>query len=421
MSFASHLVRIALLTVSVVLFASASRIFAQGSPSPTTATVETHLGRGYDALKNEQYDSAVTEFRAALEMDPKLAERARFPLAVALFEMHQYPEARHEFESLRREVGDHPNILYYLGRLDLDNGDYKAAAQSLSKAVVKPPFPDTAYYLGVSFFKDHRLAEAEKWLKIAAHYTPEDSRVEYQLGKLYRQEGRDADARQALARSTEKLKLEDNASRLKRDCAQALDAGSRDEAHRVCEQLYDPDNAATLTSLGTIYGQHGDLDDALRCFQRAAELQPQSPQMQYNLALTFYQLNQFANARTPLEHALDRWPDLFQLNALYGAVLAKLGEEESACRALRRAHELNPQDSGTGDLLYLTTLQLAEKRQQARQYSHALESLREAAKLKPQEPEPHRRMAEIYLLTSQADQATAERREADRLNKNSAN
>jgi len=109
------------------------------------------------------------------------------------------------------------------------------------------------------------------------------------------------------------------------------------------------------------------------------------------------------------------------LNALYGAVMARLGDDESARRILRRAHELNPEDAGTGDLLYLTSLRLAEKSRQAQQYSHALEYLREAATVKPTEPEPHRRMAEIYSLTSQGDQATAEQREADRLNKNSAN
>jgi Flp pilus assembly protein TadD len=45
-----------------------------------------------------------------------------------------------------------------------------------------------------------------------------------------------------------------------------------------------------LTALGTIYGQRGDLEAALKPFRRAAELAPQSPQMQYNLALAYFQL-----------------------------------------------------------------------------------------------------------------------------------
>ena len=138
-------------------------------------------------------------------------------------------------------------------------------------------------------------------------------------------------------------------ARLRLECRQKLDQGQREEARTVCEQLYDPDNADKLTELGTIYGQHGDLEAALKPLRRAAELAPHSPQMQYNLALTYYQLNQFEQARGPLANSLKRWPDLFQLNALYGAVLAKLGETFRLTRrcitrmsSIRRTPKLRP-------------------------------------------------------------------------------
>jgi Flp pilus assembly protein TadD len=44
--------------------------------------------------------------------------------------------------------------------------------------------------------------------------------------------------------------------------------------------------------LGTIYGEHGDLEAALKPLQRAAELVPQSPQMQYNVAMLTFNSNQ---------------------------------------------------------------------------------------------------------------------------------
>ena len=206
--------------------------------------------------------------------------------------------------------------------MDLEDGDLKGATQNLRKAAVKPPFPDTAFYLGVAFLKQHDLSGAEKWLKAAAQLLPRDARVEFQLAKVYREQGRDEEAKQALAHSAELRRREDNDVRLKQECAEKLEQHLGAEASAACEQLYDPNNAEKLTSLGTIYGQHGDLDDALKCFQRAAELAPQSPQMLYNLALTYFQLQQFEKARAPLERALQRWPDLFQVNALYGAVLA---------------------------------------------------------------------------------------------------
>jgi tetratricopeptide (TPR) repeat protein len=334
--------------------------------------------------------------------------------------MRKSEEARREFEEVRREVGNHPNVLYYLGRLDLEGGDFNGAIQNLNRAVAKPPFPDTAYYLGFAYFKQGDLTSAEKWLKEAAKVNPRDSRVPYQLGFLYRRQGREQDAKKALASSKALRQRDDNESQLRRECAEKLEKGPREEAHALCEQLYDPDNAEKLTALGTIYGQHGDLEAALKPFRRAAEIAPQSPQMQYNVALVDYQLNRVGEARAPLAGALQRWPDLFQLKSLYGAVLLKLGEDRQGYEALRDAHQLNPQDSGTSELLYRATLALARKSQGARQYSDSLHYLGEAAKLRPQEPEPHRRMAEIYTRTARSAQATVEQREAERLSKNSA-
>jgi tetratricopeptide (TPR) repeat protein len=386
-----------------------------GANATTGETPEAHLGKGYDALKLDRYDVAVSEFRAALEIDPKLVLRARFPLAVALFEQHKSDEARREFEIVQREVGEHPNVLYYLGRLDLENRAFEGAIRNLNQAVVKPPFPDTAYYLGFAYFKQGDLTAAEKWLKEAAQLNPRDARIPYQLGLVFRKQGHEEEAKKALELSEELRRRDDNESRLRVECGLKLDQGLREEARTICEQLYDPDNADKLTALGTIYGQHGDLEAALRPLRRAAELAPESPQMQYNLALTYYQLNRFEEARRPLANTIQRWPDLFQLNALYGAVLSKLGEDLAAYQALRHAHQLNPQESSTMDLLYIATLGLARKSQAARQYSDSLRYFGEAEKLHPQDLEPHRRMAEIYTLTGRPAEAMAEKRKAERL------
>ena len=408
------------LAALVLITAWEGRAASQERPAAGD-TPEAHLGKGYDALKQDMYEVAVSEFRAALQLDPGLVLRARFPLAVALFELHKPDEARRELEAVRHEVGDHPNVLYYLGRLDVEDRNFESAIRNLNKAAAKPPFPDTAYYLGFAYFKQGDLAAAEKWLKEAARLNPRDARVLYQLGFVYRREGYEEEARKTLAASEELRRRDDREGLLKTECGKKLDQGPRDEARTFCEQLYVPDDAEKLTALGTIYGQHGDLEAALKPFRRAAELAPQSPQMQYNLALAYYQLNQSEQARVPLAKAIQRWPDLFQLNALYGAVLLKLGEEVPAYRALQHAQQLNPQDSGTTDLLYEITLTLARKSQRARQYTNSLHYLEEAMKLRPQEPEPHRNMAEIYALTDHPAEANAERREADRLNKNPAN
>jgi len=389
--------------------------------APAGEGLEVHLGKGYEALKQERYSDAAQEFRITLKIDPTLAMRARFPLAVALFEEHKRAEARRELETVRRAVGEQPSVCYYFGRLDLDEQKYKSALAQLNKAIVNPPFPDTAFFLGFAYLKDGNDQDAEKWLAEAVKRNPEDSRAQYQLAVLYRKEGREGEAQQAFSRTKEQRERSDKLSQLKWDCGKALDRGVSDDAIAVCEQLYNPEDAEMLATLGILYGQHGELERALKPLLRAAELAPQSPQMQYNLAYTYFQLGRFTEARGPLAGALERWPDLFSLNALYGAVLWRLGEAQPAYQFLKRAHQLNSDDSATADLLYSATLELASKADEGGSDSEALTYLKEAAILKPAELDAHKRMIQIYTRTGHADQAKAEQQKLAQLTNPSNN
>lgn len=410
----------------LLLFLSAGAIlstetYGQDSDSPKAAvsdSPELHLGNGYEALRQERYEEAEKEFRAALAMDSSLVMRAQFPLAVALFEQRKTAEARSEFEAVRHAEGDRPGILYYLGRLDLDEHNYKKAVENLGKANSNPPFPDTPFYLGLAYLKLGSDQEAEKWLKKATELNPGESRAEYELAKLYRKQGREQDAKQAFERSKEMKTQSDKLSQLKWACGQELDRGPSDQAPS-CDELYDPTNAELLTALGVLYGQHGQLEKALRPLQRAVELAPQSPQALYNLAFTYYQLKRFADARGPLQTAVERWPDLFPLNALYGAVLFNLGEVPAAYQVLHHAHQLNPQDGGATALLYQSTLELAQRSEQNSGNADTLRYLQEAAALAPGDPEPHRRMAAIYRRIGQIAKANQEERRAAELSKSS--
>jgi tetratricopeptide (TPR) repeat protein len=380
-------------------------------------SLQVHLGNGYEALKQEQYETAEKEFRAALALDASLALRARFPLAIALFEQHKFAESREELKTVRQVAGDQTGISYYLGRLDLEERNYSNAVENLVKASARPPFPDTAFYLGLAYLKQGSNRDAENWLKKAMETNPDDSRAEYQLANLYKKEGRQEEANRIFQQAKDAKERSDKQSQLKFDCGQALDRGSAESATALCDQLYDPNDSNKLTTLGVLYGQHGQLEKALKPLRRAAELAPQSPQMQYNLAFTYFRLNRFEDARATLVESVQHWPDLFPLNSLYGAVLWNLGQAQPAYAALHHAHELNLQDSSTSALLYQATMALAERAETAGANADALKYLQEAATLSPKAPEPHQRMAAIYIRSGNPAQAKEEQRKSEELAK----
>jgi tetratricopeptide (TPR) repeat protein len=370
-------------------------------------SLQLHLGRGYEALRQERYGDAENEFTAALAIDPSLTMRAQFPLAVSLFEQHKYPEARGALDAVRRVEGERPGVLYYLGRMDLEERNYHQAVQNLSRASAHPPFPDTAFYLGLAYLDEGSETEAEQWLKRAMEVNAADSRAEYELAKLYRKQGREKEAQLAFERSRAIKAQSDKLSQLKWACGQELDRGPAGAAPS-CEELNDPNNAESLTALGILYGQHGQLILSLEPFKRAVELSPEVPQMRYNLAFTYFRLERFAEARESLQAAAEKWPDVFPLCSLYGAVLFRLGEVPEAYLYLHRAHQLAPQDADTALLLYKSLRELAKRSDEASSDDEAIRYLEEASLLAPGDPEPHQRLARIYRRTGRPDQAAAE-------------
>jgi tetratricopeptide (TPR) repeat protein len=96
----------------------------------------------------------------------------------------------------------------------------------------------------------------------------------------------------------------------------------------------------------------------------------------------------------------------------------KLGELQPAYDALRHARELNPEDKATADMLYATAFDLAQRKREAGEYREALHYFSEAAAVRPQEPAPHQRMADIYTLMQRPDEAKAEQDKAEQLAKN---
>jgi len=405
--------------LSAVLLLSLEVLTPGQEPSfraPSAAdSPEIHLARGHDDLNHNRYEQAATEFRAALALDPRLTVRARFPLAVTLFALQDRDEARKQFEMIRSETGDDPNLSYYLGRLDFSEGKFDSAIRNLTLAAVRQPFPDTHYYLGYAYLKKRDLDSAEKWLKKAAELAPRDFRVQERLGLLYQAMDRKEEAQKAFARSTELHQQDVAANEDALACGHSLDTKPLAQARSTCERLFDPNDLGKLVTLGTLYGDHRNYEDAVEPFRLAAGLDPDSYEMQYNLGLTYFRLKRYADARGPLEQAVALRPDLFEVNAPLGAALYALGNDDAAYPVLDHAHRLNPQNADVSRLLCQTALNLASRSVKKRETTQARQYLLRAAECRPGDPETYRRLADLDDSTGDHAEAQREREQADRL------
>ena len=313
------------------------------------AGLEAHLSRGSDLMHQQLYDAAATEFEEALKIQPS-DPRAHFQYAVCLLSLGRNDEARAQFEQAKKIGGESRYITYYLGRLDLLSNDYAAAIKRLNTLAQNPPFPDTAFYLGVAYISNDDAVDGIKWLERAAKLQPADYRVHYRLARAYSTAGRQQDASREYKLYDQFLNEHKSTETEARACTEALRSQAQ-TAHDVCQRMFDPNDPEKLTLLGQLYGDAGAYEQALDPLKRAVQLDPKSYEAWHDLGLTYFRLQKYADARAPLEKATALRQEAYGSVVMLGATLYMLGDDAAALPVLEHAHRLNPGDAQTEAVL----------------------------------------------------------------------
>ena len=310
------------------------------------AGVEAHVSRGVQLMQEQLFEAAATEFEQALAINA-YGPKAHLELGVCLLSLGRNDEARRQFEQVRKLAGESGYLTYYLGRLDLLANDYLSAVKRLGSVVEDPPFPDTAFHLGVAYISSGDVAEGTKWLERAVKLLPRDYRVHYRLARAYSSSGQEKEAAREYELYSQLRDEHKNTEKAVRDCASALQNGPPAHAREVCHHIYDPNDPDKLALLGQLFGDAGAFAEALEPLKRAVELDPNSFEAWHNLGVTYFRLNQYKEARAPLERAVALRPEFYGSVVLLGATLYMLGDDEAALPVLERAHRLNPADAQT--------------------------------------------------------------------------
>jgi Flp pilus assembly protein TadD len=301
-------------------------------------------------MQDQLFEAAASEFQQALALSPQ-DPRAHLHYAVCLLSLGRNEEARIQFEQVRKLAGESRYVTYYLGRLDLLSNDYASAIRRLGSVAEDPPFPDTAFHLGVAYISSGKVAEGTKWLERAANLLPHDYRVHYRLARAYTSAGREQDGAREYGLYSQLRDEHKNTENDVRACTTALRTEPLDTAREVCHRIYDPNDPDKLTLLGQLFGDAGAFAEALGPLRRAAQLDPNSFEAWHNLGVTCFRMNRYQEARAPLEKAVALRPEYYGSVVLLGATLYMLGDDDAALPVLERAHRLNPTDTETEAIL----------------------------------------------------------------------
>ena len=178
--------------------------------------------------------------------------------------------------------------------------------------------------------------------------------------------------------------------------------------HSGAEQA--PSAASALLDQAEALLAKGDYSAAQPILQQATAKDPKSYQAWYDLGYCQQALSHDAEALVSYKKSQEINPKIFETNLNLGMLLANSGDRDQAITYLQAATQLQPasrpEQSKEHAWLALGKLQLGSKPIEAEQ------SLIEAAKLVPLDPEPHLLLGELYEATGKLEAAKTQYQQA---------
>src|SRR5207245_3139408 len=125
----------------------------------------THFLAGLALIRQGSPADAAQEMRAALQLDPSNVS-SKYHLAFALIQIQKNDEAQRLLRQVLQQDPKHADAYYQLGKLQLEQGDTKAAISSLEASTRFKPDGDYIHYqLAMAYRRDSRADDARRELK----------------------------------------------------------------------------------------------------------------------------------------------------------------------------------------------------------------------------------------------------------------
>jgi tetratricopeptide (TPR) repeat protein len=391
-----------------------------------TADIHMAFGRAYG--DSDFQPRAVTEFKRAIEEDPRLPGVHYLLASVLLATGDDQSHLDGAEMELKKELVISPNdsMTYAaLGKIAVSRQNYPEAETYLKKAVLYgPKSPDAYLYLGQMFFATNRSTEAEAALRQSIDLTTDVSRNRYQvqkahflLGRILVQKGQQdaAHAEMNISRDLANKTLAQDKSKLAGllDSSGSQDAQENSAASPVSAPTADPTAlhrlevlreqvklpvADSYNNLGAIAATNNDYSDAVRYFERAFLWNPSLEGLDYNWGRAAFAGSRFADAITPLSRYLKAHPDDIGARSVLAISQFMTGNYPGCIDALEPA-------IGKADLAPQAEYVYAESMIKTGRIASGVERLRALEKLHPEVPDVHRAIGEA--LAQQGDKQPA--------------
>ncbi len=392
----------------------AERLFARvlaSRPMPETYVL---IGRAYrDA---GEYGRARAALEAALRLDPA-ARRAHYYLGMAALADAKSAErlrvAETEFREELKLAPEDPLANDQLGLALLDSARPTEALPFLDASVRADPRSLSLSHLGRCQLALDRPAEAVASLTRALELAPEQGLdaealggIHFQLGQALRREGKAAEAERHLAEANRLARLRRDSPNAAPAAAAPVDgAGSPElapEHRRALRERARAGLARAYFNLAVLEAQSRRpaaerFARAASYFEQTALLDPEFPRIQSSLGVAYFNARQFDKSTGPLSRALAESPSDLGLKRMLATAWLDTAKYREAAALLKD----DPGVATVPQLAFAYGLALLRLGYAA----EALDPLKTAAQLAPDDAEVAQQLGEAYRATGQPELA----------------
>ena len=368
-----------------------------------------------DLMRKGQFADALAEWRKAVETDPD-DDDARNGLAVSLARDGNYDEALANFHKAVELNPRYVDAHYNLGVLLAKTGNLPEATAEWQKAVeITPNYAKGHYSLGDAYYQMGKIPEALVHFRAALKANPSDAVSQDFVGVILNEQGH---ATEAAAAFEAAIRIDANLYQAHDHLASAYaQTGRTSEAIAEYQQALrlKPDSVEARYGLSAVCWKQGDLDGAIWLLNQVIAVNPSSWEARYNLGLELYQryhnpekLPQKADldeAIRQLHLARDQQSGQLKIYLALGQVLAETEDPGAALEMLRKAIALAPQNAAYH-------YSLGEALRIRGDLEGAEAELRQALQLDPQQTSARRSLGFVLRQKGDLPAAVAELRHA---------
>jgi Flp pilus assembly protein TadD len=334
-------------------------------------------------------------------IEPKFAEGHRM-LGQCELEQGDKAKAASQIAYALDLKPDYYPALMSLARLYRHDSNRTRTLELVEKALDARPYDvDAREMLGELLWENGDLDAAEIELEKVIAVAPRSLSARRTIALIYAAKGRTQDLEEELERVAE-LAPDDVEIRL--DLASAYQrTGSLDKAIGAYEEVlkHQPKSAVAWKFIGDCYRRKGDHDKAIFAYQKVMKLAPEDPRPYFLLGATYTETGQDVKAEQVFQDAQQFRRYLGEAWINLGAIAYRRGDLSKAFWYLSRAVTKVPLKPKAH---YNYALVLSAKKDR----EHALDELKVAGDLDPEDAETHYLAGVILLRLGRMDEAKRE-------------